>query len=87
VRTERGFTRTEREPSRSQKKDRRASIMKFTFTDWKFIQHSMEVARRQYEELMNNCNPSEEEHSGYQVFKRHVDNTTAIIDKITNAEI
>ena len=44
--------------------------MKFTFEEWKFIQHCIECAGREFEKMMLDSTPSDKETSCYQIFKR-----------------
>lgn len=61
--------------------------MKFTFNEWKFIQHCIECAGREFERIMRDSKPSDEEFSNYQIFKRQMEEAAALVEKITNAEI
>ena len=61
--------------------------MKFTFIEWGKIKHSLEVAYREYEKQMSKCQPSDQELSIYQIFKRQMEDTKALIKKIETAEI
>ncbi|MCD8376167.1 MAG: hypothetical protein LUD69_04430 [Oscillospiraceae bacterium] len=61
--------------------------MTFTFNEWGFIKHSMGVAAREYEKIMQDCTPSDKELSNYQIFKRQMEQANAIVKKIENAEI
>ena len=61
--------------------------MKFTFTEWKFIQHCIECAEREFEKMMRDSKPSDEEFSNYQIFKRQTEEASALVGKIKNAEI
>lgn len=61
--------------------------MKFTFNEWKKIQHALEVAKRVYENQMDDCKPSDEEYSQYQIFKRQAEEMSVFLDRISNAEV
>lgn len=61
--------------------------MKFTFDEWKFIQHCVECAAREYEKQMLDCNPSDKETSFYQIFKRQMEQANILVDKIKSSEI
>lgn len=61
--------------------------MKFTFEEWKFIQHCIECASRDFEKLMNESTVSDKELSSYQIFKRQMEEANAIVQKIKTAEI
>lgn len=61
--------------------------MKFTFNEWKNIQHALEVAKRVYEKEMNDSKLSDEHTSCYQIFKRQAEEMTIFIDRISNAEL
>lgn len=61
--------------------------MKFTFIEWGKIKHSLEVAYRAYEEQMSKCQPSDQESSMYQIFKRQMEDTKSLIKRIETAEI
>lgn len=58
--------------------------MKFTFKDWCFIKHCLEVAKNTYAEQMENSNPSDKEYSFYQIFKRQAEQTEELIARIEN---
>lgn len=47
--------------------------MKFTFEEWKFIQHCIECAGRDFEKMMLDSTPSDKETSCYQIFKRSME--------------
>ena len=61
--------------------------MKFTFEEWNFIQHCIECAGRDFENLMNESKVSDREFSNYQIFKRQMEKANAIVQKIRTAEI
>lgn len=61
--------------------------MKFTFEDWKFIQHCIEVAGRDFEKIMQESTPSDKETSMYQIFKKSMERANALSEKIRTAEI
>ena len=61
--------------------------MKFTFEEWKFIQHCIECASRDFEKLMNESTVSDKELSSYQIFKKQMEQAESIIRKINSAEI
>lgn len=62
-------------------------IMKFTFEEWKFIQHCIECAGRSFEKEMLDSNPSDKEFSNYQIFKRQMEKANTLIQKIKTSEI
>lgn len=51
--------------------------MKFTFEEWKFIQHCIECAGRKFEKMMLDSTPSDKETSCYQIFKRQTEKERA----------
>lgn len=55
--------------------------MKFTFEEWKFIQHCIECAGREFEEMMLDSTPSDKETSCYQIFKRQTEKANALVEK------
>lgn len=61
--------------------------MKFTFEEWKFIQHCLECASREFEKQMNDSKVSDEELSSYQIFKRQTEKANYLVNKLKNAEI
>ncbi len=61
--------------------------MKFTFDEWKFIQHCLEVASREFEEQMNNSKVSDEHLSSYQIFKRQTEKANYLVNTLINTEI
>lgn len=61
--------------------------MKFTFEEWKFIQHCIECAGRQFEKMMLESNPSDKEFSSYQIFKRQMEQANTLGEKIKTSEI
>lgn len=61
--------------------------MKFTFEEWKFIQHCVEVAERDFKKMMQNSAVSDKETSFYQIFKRQMEQANALIKKIKDSEI
>lgn len=61
--------------------------MKFTFKEWTLIKHDLEVAEREYLKMIEECKPSNDEFSSYQIFKRHAERTRDFINRIENAEI
>lgn len=61
--------------------------MKFTFEEWKFIQHCLEVAKREFEEEMNDSEVSDKELSNYQIFKREAEKADYLVNKLKNSEI
>ena len=61
--------------------------MKFTFEEWKFIQHCLECASREFERQMQDCKVSDEELSSYQIFKRQTEKANYLVNKLKNAEI
>lgn len=61
--------------------------MKFTFEEWKFIQHCIEVAGREFEQQMQDSTVSDKETSYYQIFKRQMEKANALTEKIKNSEI
>lgn len=58
--------------------------MNFTFTEWAAIIHDMEVAAAEYERTANECKPSDDEMSLYQIFKRQAAETRARIERAKN---
>ena len=58
--------------------------MKFTFKDWCFIKHCLEVAKNNYVEQMESSKPSDKEYSFYQIFKRQSEQTDELIARIEN---
>ena len=62
-------------------------IMKFTFEEWKFIQHCIECAGREFEKMMLDSTPSDKETSCYQIFKRQTEKANALVEKIKGSEI
>ena len=61
--------------------------MKFTFSEWKKIQHALEVARNNFEKLMNDSKPSDDYLSSYQIFQRQMIELDDILIKISTTEI
>ena len=61
--------------------------LQFTLKEWGSIRHDMEVAAREYEKLMLDCKPSDNELSMYQIFKRQMEQTHALIQRIDNTPI
>lgn len=61
--------------------------MKFTFEEWKFIQHCIECAGREFEKMMLDSTPSDKETSCYQIFKRQIEKANALVEKIKGSEI
>lgn len=61
--------------------------MKFTFEEWKFIQHCLECASREFEAQMNDSKVSDKEFSNYQIFKRQTEKANYLVNKLKNAEI
>ena len=61
--------------------------MKFTFEEWKFIQHCIECAGGEFEKMMLDSNPSDKELSNYQIFKRQMEKANALVEKIKTSEI
>ena len=61
--------------------------MKFTFEEWKFIQHCLECASREFEAQMNSSTVSDKEFSSYQIFKRQTEKANYLVNKLKNAEI
>lgn len=61
--------------------------MKFTFEEWKFIQHCIECAGRDFEKEMLNSAPSDKETSCYQIFKRQMEKANILVEKIKTSEI
>ncbi len=61
--------------------------MKFTFDEWKFIQHCLECASREFEAQMNSSTVSDKELSSYQIFKRQTEKANYLVNKLKNAEI
>ena len=61
--------------------------MKFTFEEWKFIQHCIECAGREFEKMMLDSNPSDKELSSYQIIKRQMEKANALVEKIKTSEI
>lgn len=61
--------------------------MKFTFDEWKFIQHCIECAGRGFEKVMLESNPSDKEFSSYQIFKRQMEKANTLVEKIKTSEI
>lgn len=61
--------------------------MKFTFEEWKFIQHCIECAGREFEKMMLDSTPSDKETSCYQIFKRQTEKANALVEKIKGSEI
>ena len=61
--------------------------MKFTFEEWKFIQHCIEVAEREFKKQMQDSAVSDKETSCYQIFKRQMEKASALTEKIKNSEI
>lgn len=61
--------------------------MKFTFDEWKFIQHCIECAGREFEKMMLDSNPSDKEFSNYQIFMRQMEKANALVEKIKTSEI
>ena len=61
--------------------------MKFTFAEWQSILHDLEVAARNYEEEMNDCTPSKNPASMYQIFKRQAEETRGFIERIKNCQL
>lgn len=59
--------------------------MKFTFEEWKFIQHCIECAGREFEKMMLDSTPSDKETSCYQIFKRQTEKANALVEKIPGA--
>ena len=53
--------------------------MKFTFEEWKFIQHCIECAGREFEKMMLDSTPSDKETSCYQIFKRQTEKANALV--------
>ena len=61
--------------------------MRFTFAEWQSILHDLEVAARDYEKEMNDCTPSENPASTYQIFKRQAEETKGFIERIKNCQL
>lgn len=61
--------------------------MKFTFDEWKFIQHCIECAGREFEKMMLDSKPSDEELSSYQIFRRQMEQADVLVKKIKSSEI
>ena len=61
--------------------------MKFSLNEWNFIKHCIETASKKYEEIMQECKPSNNETSFYQIYKRQMEQANIIIEKIENAKI
>ena len=61
--------------------------MRFTFEEWKFIQHCIECAGWKFKKMMLDSDPSDEELSNYQIFKRQMEQANALVEKIKTAEI
>ena len=61
--------------------------MKFTIEEWKFIQHCLECASREFEAQMNSSTVSDKELSSYQIFKRQTEKANYLVNKLKNAEI
>lgn len=59
--------------------------MKFTFAEWAQIKHDLEVAEREYIDMMMTSKPSDDENSLYQIFKRQSEQTRSLIDRIETA--
>lgn len=59
--------------------------MKFTFAEWALIKHDLEVAEKEYIDLMMKSKPSDDENSFYQIFKRNSERARRFIDRIENA--
>lgn len=59
--------------------------MKFTFAEWVQIKHDLEVAEREYIDMMMTSKPSDDENSLYQIFKRQSEQTRSLIDRIETA--
>lgn len=60
--------------------------MKFTFEEWKFIQHCIECAGREFEKMMLDSTPSDKETSCYQIFKRQTEKANALVEKIKGCQ-
>lgn len=61
--------------------------MKFTFEEWKFIQHCIEVAGRDFEKMMQRSTVSDKEVSCYQIFKRQMEKARTLTEKLKNSEM
>ena len=61
--------------------------MKFTFKEWNFIKHCIEVASRDFSKQMEGSKPSDDERSMYQIFKRQAEQANELIKRIENADI
>ena len=61
--------------------------MKFTFEEWKFIQHCIECAGREFEKMMLDSTPSDKETSCYQIFKQQTEKANALVEKTKGSEI
>lgn len=61
--------------------------MKFSFKEWAAIKHDLEVAEREYIEMMNTSKVSDDANSLYQIFKHQAERTRDFIERIENAEI
>lgn len=61
--------------------------MKFTFKEWNFIKHCIEVASRDFSKQMADSKQSDDENSMYQIFKRHSEQANELIKRIENADI
>lgn len=59
--------------------------MHFSFKEWQDIRHDLTVAQREYEHQAEDSHPSDDPMSLYQIFKRQVERTAALIDKIDSA--
>lgn len=61
--------------------------MNFTFKEWQNIRHDLEVAAMEYERQMLDSKPSDNETSCYQIFKRQMEQTHILMQKIDSMEI
>ena len=61
--------------------------MKFTFDEWKKIQHALTCARDNFEKFMNESKPNDDYLSSYQIFKRQMIEVDNILNKIKTFEI
>lgn len=56
--------------------------MDFTFNEWLIIREALETAKRNYEDFKDICEPSDEEFSLYQIYKRKIAVIETIINKL-----
>ena len=61
--------------------------MNMTFAEWNTIKHSLEVAKREYEDIRKTCKESDDELSFYQIYTRQIAEAERLIAKIENAVI